>query len=163
MESAFDMGVSDPRHPELDESDISRQNDQRDDPASDRRICAAITQANCFDAQIGARRQHGGIIHPRSTRKVQRIERKAAMSDQPRPSQTRVVSKLDAPRMSKRPVHEIFASLRKLPLAQRVKELAGARCAGASASVRRNEMNSHLRGQMDKLLRQEIRQERRAS
>lgn len=65
--------------------------------------------------------------------------------------------------MSKRPVHEIFASLRKLPLAQRVKELQALVALERPHSVRRNEMNSYLRGQMDKLLRQEIRQERRAS
>ena len=65
--------------------------------------------------------------------------------------------------MSKRPVHEIFAGLRKLPLAQRVKELQALVALERPYSVRRNEMNSYLRGQMDKLLRQEVRQERRAS
>ena len=48
--------------------------------------------------------------------------------------------------MSKRPVHEIFASLRKLPLAQRVKELQALVALERPHSVRRNEMNSYLRG-----------------
>jgi len=65
--------------------------------------------------------------------------------------------------MSKRPVHEIFAGLRKLPLAQRVKELQRLVALERPYSVRHNELNSYLRGQMDKLLRQETRQERRAS
>lgn len=65
--------------------------------------------------------------------------------------------------MSKRPVHEIFASVRKLPLAQRVKELQALVAIEPPHSIRRNELQSYLRGQMDKLLRQEIRQERRAS
>lgn len=65
--------------------------------------------------------------------------------------------------MSKRPVCEIFASLRKLPLAQRVRELQALVLQEPPHSIRRNELQSYLRGQMDKLLRQEIRQERSAS
>lgn len=65
--------------------------------------------------------------------------------------------------MSKRPVHEIFASLRKLPLAQRVKELQALVAKEPPHSIRRNEFQSLLQGQMHKQLRAEIRAERRAS
>ena len=146
-----------------DEFDISFQN-----LISSRRTAAivlprhiSIYQANVSTPrsypQIG--RQHGGlIIHPRSTRC-------SVLSARSRPIKTWPPASLQSGTLmaSKRP------STRYSPACASCRWRSASRNCRRSlrlsvrAPVRRNEMNSYLRGQMDKLLRQEVRQERRAS
>lgn len=58
--------------------------------------------------------------------------------------------------MKPEPIHEIVSRINKMPIDDQVDELVGLVAAEKIFSVRRNELESLLRGKRDKQLRKEI-------
>lgn len=64
--------------------------------------------------------------------------------------------------MKQTPIHVIVAGLRRMPLAEQVNYLIGEAKKERIHSVRRNELESLLRGKRSKQLAEEVRQQKRA-
>lgn len=60
--------------------------------------------------------------------------------------------------MKRQPIHQVIARLKPLSLTQQIHHLRALVQAEPLFSIRRNELESLLRGKMDKQLRKEIKQ-----